>query len=287
MIYALLWTLFYAIANTLIKYVSTNFDMYKNLFFQYSFVSIYWFLLVLIFDHFKFDFLPHIFLFSMIWLSGFLWIWALMNWMKYLSNGVIFIVANLYVILWYFVNNYFFPSIESFSYMKIILWIAFFLIISILLFEKDEEQGFRMNNKLFFPLLAALGWTFYTSLTNFVVKTQVLTPFQWMFYCEFSITLIIVAAFFITSARDNKFDFSINKRQLGFNMLISFFIFLWALDTFLAYNSAPWNYVNVICLSQIPLLSLFSYFFLKDKLKKSEIYTITWAFLVLLVFLIV
>jgi hypothetical protein len=90
--------------------------------------------------------------------------------MQHLSSGVNFIVANLYVILGYFVNNFLFPNIESFSVPKLLTAFLFFVIISILLFEKDEENSLKFNKKLYFPLLAALGWTVYSSSTNYVVK---------------------------------------------------------------------------------------------------------------------
>jgi hypothetical protein len=156
-----------------------------------------------------------------------------------------------------------------------------------LLFEKNEEKKLRLNYKILFPLIAALWWTIYWVGSNYLIKTSILTSFQWMFYCEFSITLLIILVYLGKSIKEKNFDFTINKNQLLSNIIISFFIFVWALWFFIAYSKIWWNYVNIIGLTQIPILSILSYVFLHDKMTKSQIITITSAFSTLLLFIIV
>ncbi|EKE29565.1 MAG: hypothetical protein ACD_2C00145G0002 [uncultured bacterium (gcode 4)] len=287
MIYALLWTISYAIANTLIKYVSMNYNLYKSMFYQYIFVSLFWFLLVLFFDKFSIDFMGHLPLFAIIAVGWFIWIWWLMKWMQKMTSWVNFSIANMYVILAYFINSYLFPEIEQFPLAKILLALLFFLIVSLLLFEKNEDEKIRFNSSIIFPIIAAIWWTTYTTSTNFAVKTWILTPFQGMFYCEFFITIIVAFVYLGNSAYNKKFDFRINAHHLIFNMLISFFIFAWALGFFVAYSKTLWNYVNIIALAQIPALTILTYIFLKDKMTKAQVATIAGAFIILLLFIII
>ncbi|EKE27557.1 MAG: hypothetical protein ACD_3C00192G0002 [uncultured bacterium (gcode 4)] len=287
MIYALLGTLSYAIANTLIKYVSLNFNLYKSMFFQYIFVSFFGFLLVTFFDSYKFDMLWHLPLFTIIAVWGFFGIWWLMKWMQHLNSWVNFVVANMYVVLAYFVNNYLFPGIETFTVAKILTALLFFIIVSVLLFEKNEDKKIRFNSKIIFSIIAAIGWTIYSTSTNFAVKTWVITPFQGMFYCELSITLIVIMVYLGNSMYNKKFDFKISAHHLFSNMLVSFFIFAWAVWFFVWFSKTLWNYVNIIWLAQIPTLAILSFIFLKDRMTKLQISTVAWALAVLILFMIV
>ncbi len=286
MIYALIWTLLYAISNTISKHASLNFNINKTLVFTWVMISFYWVFLISFFDSFKVDWSNYIYFFF-IWLSWYLWAWSLNKAMMNLSNWIVLLIANLYVFFSYFLNNFLIGDIERFSWIKTILALTFFIIVSVFLFEKKESSSMpKLNIKALYPWLTAICWTIYSSLSNLMVKSWVFSAFQWLFYCELFIAVFSLIAFLLISLKDRKMDLTISKKQLLSYLGISFFIFVWALWFFMWFKAVWWNYVNVIGLAQIPMVSLLSYIFLKDKLSYAQIYTMISAFLILILFVI-
>lgn len=286
MIYVIIWTFLYSIANTISKYVSINFNLFKSLVFEYIFIACFWFLLIYFFDSFHIDFISNYFTFLLIWFFWYLWSRSLYAWMRHLNNWIVMMIANLYVVGAYFLNNYLIWDIEKFSTIKLTIASIFFIIISLFLFEKNEDNKFKINYKIIFPIITAISWIVYSVLCNYVVKTWVFTSFQWMFYCELFIWFFALIVFLWYSAKEWTIDLKINKKQLLSYIWISFFIFLWALWFFVWYKYIWWNYVNIISLAQIPFISLFSYIFLKDKMNKIQLLTMFFAFLTLVLFVL-
>lgn len=96
------------------------------------------------------------------------------------------------------------------------LALVFFVTIGFLILEKDLAGKIRINKYVFYPILTAISWTIYFSITNYLVKKSVLTPVQVVFYCEFAIFVISanVLAFSIFLKKTTWNRFSLNKSQI-------------------------------------------------------------------------
>ncbi len=284
MIYAFLWAFFYSISNTIAKYVSVKFDLFKSLFFQNIILAIFGFMLIYFFDSFKIDYKANYIYFLLIWLSWFIWTWTYYLAMKHINNWIVLVIANLYVFWSYFLNNYLIWDIEKFSWVKIIISLLFFIIITFFIFERNKENELKFNSKIIYALVTAFCWVIYSSYRNYTVKAWIFSPFQWMFYSQLFVGIIAFISFLIKSIIDKKIDVAIELKQIISYIWVSIFMFIWSICFFLWYKSIWWNYVNIIALIQIPFLTLFSFIFLKDTLTKKQIITILSAVLVLILF---
>ena len=288
MVFSFLAVIFFSLGNIVCKYISLNFNIYKTLFFQYVFVTLLGFIYLLVFWSFSIDYsLFNLMLYWSLWFFWYLAIWAMLEWMKYLSNAIVLIISYSYVFLCYFINSFIFSEIESFSFFKLILATLFFISISIFLVEKDwETKEIKINKKIIFPILTAVGWTIYYTLNNYFIKTEIFSPTQWIFYSEFFILIFSTMAYIWNSIFWKiKIDFKIGNKQFLGSFSLAVLFFLWILSTLIAYKEISWNLVNFIGLFSIISTAILSLFIFKDKLIKKQIIAIWLSFIILTIFI--
>lgn len=290
MIYVIIWMIFKSLWNVLSKYISVNFDIYKSLFYQYLFTSLYGliFLLITQTPFLSFD-LKIFWLFILIWFFWYLGIWSFFKALKHLNNAVVMVIAYTYVFMSYFLNIFLIWDIEKFSNFKLILSVIYFLIISLFLFERNEKKKIKINKYAIYALITSISWTIYNWINNFIIKNHIALPAQMIFYSEFLIFLLAFLYFSVFIVKNNiklKTELKLTSKQLKSYLLVALFFFIWWFLTFNWYKYISWNIVNFINLFSVILVPIFTFIFLKEKLNSKQIATIFLAFIVLVLFIL-
>ncbi|EKD66433.1 MAG: hypothetical protein ACD_49C00042G0006 [uncultured bacterium (gcode 4)] len=290
MIFAIFWMILKSLWNVLSKYISVNFDIYKSLFYQYLFTSLYGiiFLLISKTPFLNFD-LKIFWLFILIWFFGYSGIWSLYKALKHLNNAIVMVIAYTYVFLSYFLNIFLIWDIEKFSNFKLVLSVVYFAIISLFLFERNEKKKIKVNKYAIYAFITSISWTIYNWINNFIIKNQIASPVQMIFYSELLIFIFSIFYFSVFILRNNiklKKELKLNNKQLKSYLLVALFFFIWWFLTFTWYKYISGNIVNFINLFSVILVPIFTFIFLKEKLSSKQIATIFLAFIVLVLFIL-
>lgn len=272
------------------KYISVNFDIYKSLFYQYLFISFYAFAFLLLSwtPFLNFD-LKISWLFILIWFFWYSGIWALYKALKHLNNAIVMVIAFTYVFLSYFLNIFLIWDIEKFSNLKLVLSIVYFLLISLFLFERNEKKKIKINKYAVYAFITSVSWTIYYWINNFIIKNQIATPVQMIFYSEFFIfiySIIFFSIFLFNNKINLKNELKLNKSQVISYLSVALFLFTGWLLFFIWYKYVSWNIVNFIWLFSVITTPILTFIFLKEKLNSKQIATIFLAFIVLVLFIL-
>ncbi|MCK9272871.1 DMT family transporter [Candidatus Gracilibacteria bacterium] len=290
MIYAIIGMILTSLGSVISKYISVNFDIYKSLFYQYLFISFYAFAFLLLSGtpFLNFD-LKISGLFILIGFFGYSGIWALYKALKHLNNAIVMVIAFTYVFLSYFLNIFLIGDIEKFSNLKLVLSIVYFLLISLFLFERNEKKKIKINKYAVYAFITSVSWTIYYGINNFIIKNQIATPVQMIFYSEFFIfiySIIFFSIFLFNNKINLKNELKLNKSQVISYLSVALFLFTGGLLFFIGYKYVSGNIVNFIGLFSVITTPILTFIFLKEKLNSKQIATIFLAFIVLVLFIL-
>lgn len=286
---AILSMIFFSFSNVLSKYFSLKFSIEKSLFYQYLTVSIYWFFLVFLFDSFAISNSAFIYL-LFLWIIWYIGIWSFIKAFSNVNTWIVLLIANVYVFVSYFINNYILWLSDFFSVNKSILWLLFFLLIWFFLFERNINWKVSINKFIILPIITAFCWGIYWSLNAFLIKEHIFTPFQLTFYWEFSIFLLSIVIYLlkILFQKSNELFFS----SLSLKVYLTYFC--WGFFTFfggvllnVAYKLTSANVVNFINLFWIVLATILSYFLFNDKITFKQFILMLSSFVLLILFVFI
>lgn len=288
MIFAIFGSLFLSAANVVGKYISVNFGICKSLFVQYFLTALFWVILFMIFGNIGFEVNSYsISLLLLIGLSGYLWIRSLLKAMINNNAGIVSIIAYLYIFTSYFVNIWLIGWVEKFSITKLILGIIYFIVTSLLIIEKWEDQKIKINKSILLSFVTVISWTAFFCLNNYMIKTKILDPLQMIAYTEIFIFIFSFIAYIwevLVTKKNVINDLILTKKQSISYFLLAFFTFFWALLYFYGYQFSAGNIVNFVNLSSVIFTALIAWIFLKEKLNKKQMTTMIFAIAILVLF---
>lgn len=285
MLEALLWAILLSVSNTFTKSVSVKFDIFKSIAFQNGILIVITFFVVLYLDLLDINLLHILPYLAIIWITWFIWTYLYYISLKYINAWIVITIANLYIFWSYFLNAAIVWEQELLSWGKILLSITFFILTTIFVLERNNNKHISLNKKMLYPLWTAVCWIFYSSYRNYLVKETGISVLQWMFYSQSSLWLFAIISYVIQLIR-KKTDINIKTDQILSYSWVSIFMFLWTIFIFQWYARISWNLVNIIALSQIPILSVMSYMFLKDRLTRKQVIIISLMLINLILFFV-
>lgn len=290
MFFVIIWNILMSLGNVFWKMSSVNFWPYKALFIKYFLTSFLWIILLIysweLFFVFNYSNVMYLLL---LWLIGYLWMLSFLIAMKTNNAWIVTIVAYTYVFFSYYLNIYILWWQESFSYIKLFLWVVYFVLICFFVFKRWNNKEIKINYSILLPIVTAISWTGYYVLSNYLIKNNILTPLQNISYWEIS-TLIFAFVVFVSNTKLN-WKWFWDSIFCSFNNLkiywaYAFFIFTWVYMSFIWYKYISWNIVNFVSLSTVVLTSIFAWFILKERISRLEIVLILLSFLILIGFVI-
>ena len=298
LIAALVWALFRWFANTAMKQIAMRYENnYTALFFQYISVALFALIFVVaISTYMGVDIIPvlnsvELGILAIVWVIWFIGIALLYKAFDHLCSGIALIVANLSVFLMYFANLYLFDASESLPIVQIVLAIAFFVVVAQFLWTQStcptaEEKKWGINKYILLPVGTALCWTVFFVGNTWFVKNSIMTPVQSVFATETSI-LVVVSIFYALKFKLNFSDLktSFSKKDLIPFSLIGLGLVWWNFMFYYWYLDNPANIINFIRLFSIIVTAILSWIFLKDYMTKKQIWLMSVAFLLLVMFI--
>ena len=293
-IYALAGVVCLWIAMTAAKFVAKKYDNFLWLFFQYVAMSFFAFLFVVIVSQVQWwSIWPTWTLLSWsvlaaVWLFWFAGIYFLFRSFEKISGWIALTIANVTIFLQYFANLYLFDSNEALSRPKILLAIAFFLVVAKFMVNRSSGSFKRKLKKW---SLRAVGtaicrWIFFVG-NAFLIKNDFMTPVQTVFYTEFAIFLIAIVAYMVMYKNDRSEVGKTRLRKLWPYAVIWAFNVGWQFLLYTSLVETPANVVNVIRLFGIVTTALFCRIFLNDRLSRFQIGLMAVAMIILIGFMVV
>jgi drug/metabolite transporter (DMT)-like permease len=207
-----------------------------------------------------------------------------------IATGIALIVAYLSTFIMYFVNIRLIDSSEIISVEKIILAIAFFIVISWLLFIKDKtNKKLKLNIWILFAIGTALCWSFYFSANTYFIKTNWMSPSQSLLLTEWWVAISAIIFYIYKYKLRSKIELVISyrARYLPWIIWVGSFLMASVLCKYYGYKYLPSALVNVARLFSIAMTTFFCRWWYGEKLQKKEILFIMVAFILLVLFLMV
>ena len=177
------------------------------------------------------------------------------------------------------------------KYQENILAILFFVVISLLLFNNDQnkKKQITLNIWILFAIITALCWSFFFSANTYFIKSNWMSPSQSLLLTEWwvaiSAMIFYIYKYKLKSKQELTQSYSI--RYLPWIIWVWLFLMASVLCKYYGYKYLPSALVNVARLFSIAMTTFFCRWRYGEKLQKREILFIVIAFILLILFLIV
>lgn len=219
------------------------------------------------------------------WIVWYFWIYFLLSSFSKLNVWLSISIANLYILFSYIVNYIIFPNEETVSVGKLITWLLIFiLVVSYILYQNKKDLKF--TKFVIYPLLVAICWTIFFSLSNYIIKTWISTFSITTFYFHLFMLVTWIIYIFIWKESFNIQKFKIQRKHIYFS-INSILLLTWVYLLFLWFYYYPANIINIFKLIDIIITTVFWIIFFKEKVDNVQKFMIIWTFLLFITYYLI